>query len=153
SELLRGIAELDVQQGRMDDAVHHAQQSVDVLVDLPPGSPDRLGAWRMLARAQVAFGDGAAAIVTLERALKVAYAALGEHSYKVSDVENDLAVALNAQGRYREAIAHLEKSAAIVEAARPGERVANAYTVLNLGSLYESLGDYAKSEALMRQGV
>jgi serine/threonine-protein kinase len=153
AQVWSGIAESDVQQGRFADGVKHAQQAVRLLDELPPQSPLRLSAWRMLARAQIAASDGAAGTKTLEHALKVVYETLGEDSYRTADVENDLAVALDAIGRYREAIAHLEKSLAIVQKLRPGERGANAYTVLNLGSLYENLGDYARAEELMRDGV
>ena len=90
---------------------------------------------------------------TLQHALDVGYAALGENSYKVADIENDIAVALNAQGHYRDAIPHLEKSIQITEKLRPGAHVATAFSLVNLGSLYENLGDYGKSEQLMSQGI
>jgi len=92
-------------------------------------------------------------VATLQRALDVGHAALGENSYKVADIENDIAVAQNGQGRYREAIPHLEKSIQITENLRPGAHVATAYSVVNLGSLYENLGDYSQAEQLMRDGI
>ncbi|HKE49421.1 MAG TPA: serine/threonine-protein kinase [Rhodanobacteraceae bacterium] len=153
AEVLRAMADLDNREGRFAEAIAHAEQALHALDDLPPGSPARLDVWRMLATAQTSAGDGASAVATLERALEVARAALGPDSNKVGDVENDLAVSLNAEGRYRDAIGHLEKSIAITERIRPGARVATAYSTINLGSLYESLGDYAKAEELMRHGI
>jgi tetratricopeptide (TPR) repeat protein len=113
----------------------------------------RIDYWRILATAQVANGDPGAALKTLRGALDVGHAALGENSYKVADIENDIAVAQNGQGRYREAIPHLEKSIEITEKLRPEAHVATAFSVVNLGSLYENLGDYVKSEELMRRGI
>jgi tetratricopeptide (TPR) repeat protein len=153
SDALRGIAELDNAEGKYAQSLKHAWQAVQALADLPAGSPVRIEPWRMLATAQGANADLHGAVATLEQALDVAHAALGEDSNKVANIENDLAVALNAQGRYREAIAHLEKSIAISEKIRPGARVATAFSMINLGSTYESLGDYAKAESLMRQGI
>lgn len=151
--VLRGIADLDIEDGKSADAIAHARQSVSMVDALPPLSPERIEPWRTLARAQVADGDPAAAIAVLTHALDVARTSLGQDSTKVSNIENDLAVAFNAQGRYRDAIAHLETSIAIDERLRPGERIATAFTVINLGSIYENMGDYEKSEALMRRGV
>ena len=153
ANVLRGLAEIDIDDGKTADAVAHAQQSLDVVAALPPLSPERIEPWRTLARAQIAHGDPGSAITVLTHALDVARASLGEDSTKVSGIENDLAVAFNAQGRYREAIAHLEKSIAIDEKMRPGERVATAFNVINLGSIYENMGDYDMAESLMRQGV
>jgi serine/threonine-protein kinase len=153
ANVLRGLAEIDIDEGKTADAIAHVQQSLDQMAALPPQSPERIEPWRTLARAQIAHGDPAAAIAVLSHALDVARESLGDNSTKVSNVENDLAVAFNAQGRYREAIAHLETSIAIDEKLRPGERVATAFTVINLGSIYENMGDYEKSEALMRQGI
>jgi len=153
AEVLRGLSELDVNEGKLAESLAHAKESLAALADLPAESPARIESWRMLARAQIENADAPAASATLEHALDVAHAALGEDSYKVANIENDLAVALNPQGRYREAIAHLEKSITITGTLRPGARVATAFSTINLGSLYESLGDYAKSETLMREGI
>jgi tetratricopeptide (TPR) repeat protein len=153
ANVLRGLADVDMNEGKSADSIVHAQQALAVLAPLPAQSPERIGSWRALARAQIAHGEAADGTAVLEHALDVAYAALGPDSGKVSNVENDLAVALNAQGRYRDAISHLEKAIAIDSKLRPGERAATAFSVLNLGSIYESLGDYAKAEALMRQGI
>jgi len=153
AQLLRGIAELDNDEGKLQESLSHAHESVDALAELPPQSPVRIDFWRVLATAQVANNDPVGAQATLQHALDVGYAALGENSYKVADIENDIAVAMNAQGRYRDAIPHLEKSIEITERLRPGAHVATAFSVVNLGSLYENLGDYAKSEQLMRKGV
>jgi len=153
AQVLRGLAEADVVEGTFAQAVAHAEQALHALDALPAASPERIEPWRVLARAQVAQGDATAATATLEHALDVAHATLGEQNNKTSNIENDLAVALNSLGRYRDAIAHLEKSLAITQAQRPDDRAATAYTVLNLGSMYESIGDYAKAEALMRDGI
>ncbi len=153
AQVLRGLAEVDVNEGKLDDSVKHAEQAVSALQDLPAASPERIEPWRMLARAEVARGDVATAIAILEHALAVARAALGEDSYKVANVENDLAVALNSQGRYRDAIGHLEKSIAIGEKMRPGERAATAFDRMNLGSIQENLGDYAAAEKTMREAI
>ena len=153
ANILRGVSELDNAEGKLADSLAHAKQSVAALAELPPESPVRIDFWRVLATAQVANADPAGAVATLQRALDVGYAALGENSYKVADIENDIAVAQNGQGRYREAIRHLEKSIEITERLRPGAHVATAYSKVNLGSLYENLGDYAKAEQLMRDGI
>lgn len=153
ADVLRGVAELDNAEGRLAESLAHAKESLQALDSLPRGSPARLESWRMLATAETANNDAAAAVATLEHALDVAHASLGEENNKVANLENDLAVALNAEDRYRESIRHLEKSIAITAKIRPGARVATAYATINLGSLYESLGDYAKSESLMRQGI
>ena len=153
ADILRGLAELDNAEGKLADSLKHAKESVAALADLPPGSPARIDYWRILATAQVANGDPGGALKTLQQALDVGHAALGENSYKVADIENDIAVAQNGQGRYREAIPHLEKSIQITEKLRPDAHVATAFSVINLGSLYENLGDYARSEELMRQGI
>lgn len=153
ANVLRGLAEIDIDDGKNADAIAHAQNALDRIAALPPLSPERIEPWRVLARAQIANGDPASAIPVLTHALDVARGSLGETSTKVSNVENDLAVAFNAEGRYRDAIGHLEKSIAIDEKLRPGERVATAFTVINLGSIYENMGDYEKSESLMRQGI
>ena len=153
AQVLRGLAEVDVNEGKLDDSVKHAEQAVLALADLPAASPERIEPWRMLARAEVARGDIAAATATLEHALDVGHAALGEESYKVANVENDLAVALNSRGRYRDAIAHLEKSIAIAEKMRPGERAAVGFDRMNLGSIQENLGDYAAAERIMRDAI
>ena len=153
ANVLRGLADIDTEDGKTADAIAHARQALDIIAALPPLSPERIEPWSVLARAQVADGDPAAATAVLTHALDVAHASLGENSMKVANVENDLAVALNAQGRYREAIPHLETSIATGEKLRPGERVAIAFDVINLGSIYENMGDYEKSEALMRRGV
>jgi tetratricopeptide (TPR) repeat protein len=153
AQLLRGVSELDDAEGKLADSLKHALESVAALADLPPTSPVRIDFWRVLATAQVANADPGGAVATLQHALDVGHAALGENSYTVADIENDIAVALNGQGRYREAIPHLEKSIEITEAMRPGAHVATAFSVVNLGSLYENLGDYAKSEQLMREGI
>ena len=153
AQLLRGVSELDNAQGKLADSLKHAQESVAALTNLPPTSPVRIDFWRALATAQVANADPGGAVATLQHALDVGHAALGENSYTVADIENDIAVALNGQGRYREAIPHLERSIEITEAMRPGVHVATAFSVVNLGSLYENLGNYAKSEQLMREGI
>jgi serine/threonine-protein kinase len=153
ADILRGLAELDNAEGKLADSLKHAKESVAALADLPPASPVRIDYWRMLATAQVANGDPGGAVATLQRALDVAHAALGENSYKVADLENDIAVAQNGQGRYREAIPHLEESIRITQKQRPDAHVATAFSVVNLGSLYENLGDYEKSEQLFRQGI
>ena len=153
ADLLRGVAELDNAEGKLADSLKHAKESVAALADLPPTSPVRIDYWRILATAQVANGDPGGAVATLQHALDVAHSALGENSYKVADLENDIAVAQNGQGRYREAIPHLEKSIEITEKLRPDAHVATAFSVVNLGSLYENLGDYDKSEQLFRQGI
>jgi len=153
ADVLRGIAELDNAEGKLADSLQHARESVAALADLPPASPVRIAYWRILATAQVANNDPGGAVATLQHALDVAHAALGENSYKVADLENDIAVAQNGQGRYREAIPHLEKSIEITEKLRPDAHVATAFSVVNLGSLYENLGDYEKSEQLFREGI
>ena len=153
ADILRGLSELDNAEGKLADSLRHAKESVAALADLPAGSPARIDYWRILATAQVANGDPGGALKTLQHALDVAHAALGENSYKVADLENDIAVAQNGQGRYREAIPHLEKSIEITEKLRPDAHVATAFSVVNLGSLYENLGDYEKSEQLFRQGI
>ena len=153
ADILRGVSELDNAEGKLADSLEHAKQSVAALAELPPGSPVRIDFWRVLATAQVANADPDGAVATLQRALDVGHTALGENSYKVADIENDIAVAQNGQGRYREAIPHLEKSIEITEKLRPGAHVATAYSKVNLGSLYENLGDYPKAEQLMRDGI
>ena len=153
AEVLRGLADLDNEEGRAADSIKHAQAALDALASLPPGSPDRIETLRMLANAKVGAGDAAAAIATLEETLAIARGALGDSNSKVADIENDLAVALNGEDRYREAIPHLEKAIAITEAVRPGDVAAAAFETINLGSIYESLGDYEKAEALMRKGI
>ena len=153
AEVLRGLADLDNEEGRAADSVRHAEAALEALASLPAGSPDRIETLRMLANAKVGAGDAAAAIETLGQALAIARNALGDSNIKVADIENDLAVALNGEDRYREAIPHLEKAIAITEAVRPGDVAAAAFETINLGSIYESLGDYAKAEALMRKGI
>ncbi|HEX5124277.1 MAG TPA: tetratricopeptide repeat protein, partial [Rhodanobacteraceae bacterium] len=153
AEVLRGLADLDNEEGRAADSIKHAEAALDALASLPPGSPDRIETLRMLANAKVGAGDAAAAIRTLEETLAIARNALGESNIKVADIENDLAVALNGEDRYREAIPHLEKAIAITEAVRPGDVAAAAFETINLGSIHESLGDYEKAEVLMRKGI
>jgi len=153
AEVLRGLADLDNEEGRSADSIKHAEAALDALSSLPPGSPDRIETLRMLANAKVGAGDAASAIKTLEETLAIARSALGDSNIKVADIENDLAVALNGEDRYREAIPHLEKAIAITEAVRPGDVAAAAFETINLGSIHESLGDYEKSEALMRKGI
>ena len=153
AEMLRGVADLDNREGRFGESLAHAEQALALLADLPEASPERVETWRMIAQAQTALGDLANATATLAQALEVGRATLGADSNKVANVENDLAVTLSSQGKYREAIAHMETSIAIVEKIRPGARIATALSVMNLGSLYESLGDYAKSESLMRGAI
>jgi tRNA A-37 threonylcarbamoyl transferase component Bud32/tetratricopeptide (TPR) repeat protein len=153
AEVLRGLADLDNEEGRATESVQHAEAALAALAPLPAESPDRIETMRMLANGKLAAGDAAAAIAMLEETLRIARAALGDNSMKVADVENDLAVALNGEDRYREAIPHLEKAIAITEQVRPGDVAAAAFETINLGSIYESLGDYEKSEALMRKGI
>jgi serine/threonine-protein kinase len=153
AQVLRGLAEVDVDEGKIGASLSHAEQAVSALADLPAASPERIEPWRMLARAQVAQGEVAAATATLEHALDVAHTALGEESYKVANVENDLAVALNSLGRYRDAIGHLQTSIVIAEKLRPGDRAATGFDRMNLGSIQESLGDYAAAEHLMREAI
>jgi len=153
AEALRGLAELDNSEGKLADSLAHAQESIAAMAELPAASPARIESWRMLARAEIDNADANAAVAVLEHALDVARAALGETNNKVGNIENDLAVALNALNRYSEAIAHLEKSIEITQRIRPGAGVATAFSTINLGSLYESLGDYAKAESLMREGI
>jgi len=153
AELLRGLADLDLQQGRTRESIDHANEALQALASLPEGSPERIEVLRMLANAEVGNGDATAAIATLQHTLQVARAALGEDNNKVANIENDLAVALNGEDRYREAIEHLEKSIEITEKVRPDAEAATAFSMVNLGSIYESLGDYAKAEALMRKGI
>ena len=150
---LRGLSDVDLNEGKSADGIAHAQQSLALLEKLPAGSPERIEPWLSLARAQVAHGEAAAAVAVLEKALPIARASVGEQSTKVSSIENDLAVALNAHGQYREAVPHLEKAIAIDSKLRPGEKVATAFSVINLGSIYENFGDYARAERLMRQGI
>ena len=150
---LRGLSDVDLNEGKSADGIAHAQQSLALLEKLPAASPERIEVWLSLARAQVAHGDAAAAVAVLEHALPIARVAVGEESTKVSSIENDLAVAMNAHGQYREAVPHLEKAIAIDTRLRPGEKVATAFSVINLGSIYENYGDYAKAEELMRQGI
>jgi len=153
ANVLRGLADVDMNEGKSTESIAHAQQSLAMLEKLPAGSPERIEPWLSLARAQVAHGDAAAAVAVLENALPIARGALGEDSSKVSSIENDLAVALNAHGQYRAAVPHLEKAIAIDTRLRPGEKVATAFSVINLGSIYENFGEYANAEALMRQGI
>jgi eukaryotic-like serine/threonine-protein kinase len=153
TQIFRGLAEIDLQEGKLVESVRDAQASLDALGDLPASSPDRIESWRMLARAQIAAGQADAGLKVLEHALDVARASLGDDNFKVANIENDIAVALNSVGRYRDAIGHLEKSIAISEKMRPGEHVAAAFDRVNLGSIYESMGDYASAERLMREGI
>jgi eukaryotic-like serine/threonine-protein kinase len=153
AEVLRGLSELDEREGKLKESLAHATEAERALAPLPAGSPERIDVLRMLAEAEVANGDAKSGIATLEKTLAIAHAALGEENNKVGNIENDLAVALNAEDRYREAIEHLEKSIAITERLRPGSGVATAFSTVNLGSLYESLGDYEKAETLMRKGI
>ena len=153
ANVLRGLADVDLNEGKSAEGVAHAQQSLAKLANLPAESPERIEPWLSLGRALVAHGDAATAVDVLQKALPIARAALGEDSNKVSSIENDLAVALNAHGQYREAVPHLEKSIAIDSKLRPGEKVATAFSVINLGSIYENYGDYEKAETLMRQGI
>jgi len=153
ADVLRSLSDLDAAEGKLAESLRHAEQAVQALADLPPMSPARIESLRTLATAQEANGNGTGAATTLTQALDIAHAALGETSYKVADIENDLAVALNQVGRYRDAIAHLEKSIAATQALRPDARVATAFSTLNLGSIYEALGDYAKAEELMRGAI
>ncbi len=151
--VLRGIADVDIEDGKNAEAIAHAREALDMIASLPPLAPERIPLWTTLARAQVADGDPASAADVLTHALDVAHATIGQTGTKVSTIENDLAVALNALGRYREAIPHMEAAIAIDEKLRPGEHTATAYSVINLGSIYENMGDYEKAETLMRQGV
>jgi serine/threonine-protein kinase len=151
--VLRGIADVDIEDGENAEAIARAREALDMIAALPPLAPDRIALWTTLARAQVADGDPASAVDVLNHALDVAHATIGQNGTKVSTIENDLAVALNALGRYREAIAHMEAAIAIDDKLRPGEHTATAYSVVNLGSIYENMGDYAKAETLMRKGV
>jgi len=151
--VLRGIADVDIEDGKNAEAIAHAREALDMIAAMPPLAPDRLALWTTLARAQVADGDPGSAVDVLTHALDVAHASIGQSGTKVSTIENDLAVALNALGRYREAIPHMEAAIAIDEKLRPGEHTATAYSVINLGSIYENMGDYEKAEALMRKGV
>ena len=153
AQVLRGLAEADLSEGRIESGLARAAQAVRVLDALPAASPEHVEPLRTLARAQVAHGDVDAAIAALERALGIAQTALGADSYKVANVENDLAVALDERGRYRDAIGHLEKSIAIAEKLRPGDRVATGFDRINLGSIEENLGDYAAAEKLMREAI
>ena len=153
AEALRGLAELDLQEGKVTDSLNHATQSLHALASLPAGSPDRIENLRILGQAQLANADATAAVATLQQALDVARIALGEENNKVANVENDLATALNDEDHYREAAAHLEKSIEITEKVRPNSGSATAYARVNLGSINESLGDYARAESLMRQGI
>lgn len=153
AEVLGGLSEIAVDQGRLDEAVRRGEEAVQALVGLPDGSPARLESWRILARALVAHDESERAVALLQQAVAVARTALGEGSYKVGNLENDLAVALNGLGRYREAIDHLGASIAITERLRPGDRGASAYDRMNLGSIQESLGDYAAAERLMRAAI
>jgi len=153
AEIQRGLAEIDLQEGRLMESVRDAQASLDAIADLPASSPDRIESWRMLARAQIASGQAGAGLAVLEHALEVAHAALGDDNMKIAGIENDIGVALNSVGRYHDAIGHLERSIALSEKMRPGERVAAAFDRINLGSIYESMGDYASAERLMREGI
>jgi eukaryotic-like serine/threonine-protein kinase len=153
ANVLRGLAEVDFNAGKLPESIRDAEQSLQALATLPEQSPERLEPWRVLARAKLAHGEAPASTAILEHALDIAHISLGENSTKVSNVENDLAVSLNSQGRYKEAIAHLEKSIAIDEKLRPDERAATAFSIINLGSIYESRGDYEKAEMLMKQGI
>ncbi|HEY6985485.1 MAG TPA: tetratricopeptide repeat protein, partial [Rhodanobacteraceae bacterium] len=153
AEVLRGLAELDLQEGKAEDSLKHAKQSLEALASLPPGSPDRIENLRILGQAELANADSTGGVATLQQALDVARIALGEENNKVANVENDLATALNDEDKYREAAAHLEKSIEITEKVRPNSGSATAFARVNLGSIHESLGDYAKAESLMRQGI
>ena len=153
AQIFRGLAEIDLQEGKLEASVRDAQAALDAIADLPASSPDRIEPWRMLARAQIANGQAGAGLAVLEHALEVARTALGDDNMKTAGIENDTAVALNSVGRYRDAIGHLERSIAISEKMRPGEHVAAAFDRVNLGSIYESLGDYASAERLMREGI
>src|SRR5262249_39451201 len=72
ANVLRGLANVDMDQGNSAAAIEHAQQSLALLADLPAQSPERLEPWSSLASAQVAHGDAAAAVDVLEHALEVA---------------------------------------------------------------------------------
>jgi len=153
ADALRGLAVVEVSEGNAAASIARTDEGLALLAGQPALAPARIELWRVKGRAQADIGDAEGGVQTLRQALDVARTVLGPENNKVANIENDLATMLSPLGRYREAITHLETSLAITRKLRPDDAAGTAVIVENLGSMYESLGDYARAEALMREGI
>ncbi len=115
---------------------------------LPHDHPDWLTLHRIAMRLRYEQWRIADALQHGAQALQLAHRFYGRNSVFTSGVESDYANVLTLAGRPREAIAHFERARAIERALGAG-RINLAQTDVNLGSVYESTGDYDRAIELL----
>jgi eukaryotic-like serine/threonine-protein kinase len=140
--------------GRNDEARLIMDQSIARLrATQPPDSLEliaSLGFYGVLLRD---LGESAAAEAVFLEILTHRQALLEGDSQKIAIVHNNLGRVYYDQGRTRDAI--VQYQAAYDLGARDGadEDPSRAIDNLNLGSMYEEIGDYAAGSVLMRRGL
>jgi tetratricopeptide (TPR) repeat protein len=120
------------------------------LADLSPSHPRQSRWMEHQANARALAGDFDGAIEHYERAIRVAATATGAGS-RMSHLWNELGVLANDAGRFALAIDALEHAIALAKPVLPPSEY--ALTLLNLGSVFDTIGDYERAEAAMREAL
>jgi class 3 adenylate cyclase/tetratricopeptide (TPR) repeat protein len=111
-----GLADVDVVEGRLDEAVARLDRAVELPLERGERTPELAAALAQLARALTLRGDAARAAPVVEQALRIAEAFALDRVF--IDALNTKGIGLVSQNRLREALILLE--AALTEARRAG---------------------------------
>jgi tetratricopeptide (TPR) repeat protein len=110
------LADVDVVEGRLDEAVARLDRAVELPLERGERTPELAAALAQLARALTLRGDAARAAPVVEQALRIAEAFALDRVF--IDALNTKGIGLVSQNRLREALILLE--AALTEARRAG---------------------------------
>jgi tetratricopeptide (TPR) repeat protein/tRNA A-37 threonylcarbamoyl transferase component Bud32 len=150
-QLLGGLLNLTGEYARALQVLDEGLAFADAQ-GVPPGSLLRVSLLRNRGEALGHNGDFAAAERTIREAIALQEQAVGSRGTTTSLLYGALGSALSNLGRYRESLAALEHADALAAEAR-GTPLDAAINLSNLGSVYESAGDYPKAVELFERSL
>lgn len=151
--VLAGLANAAVAEGDESAArrwIGQAESAAAQLDDDHPTQLRLLAAKVKLAELEGRFEDS---LHYLEHASELAVRVVGADAMVVANIENDLGVALNGLSRFREALEHLLRSRAKLIDTLQASPGAVAHLDVNIGAVYESLGDYPRAADYARRAL
>jgi eukaryotic-like serine/threonine-protein kinase len=153
-EMLMYLSDIPLLQGDFPAAeLASAELLTRAEAHLPELSVGRIRAVKMRASVLTGLGRYDEAEALLRRAISNYERLVGAHGTTFADILNNLAITLNERGRFREAAELMLRSLALEqEASEPGAKV-DPLTLMNLGSIQESAGDYVASVATMQRAI
>lgn len=144
---VRGLVALH--ENALDEAVEALRRSNAPSV--PP--TERAHRMQMLARALIARGDHAGALVELDRASQLLIQTLGPDAPQLVYVLNSSMEPLEYLGRGKEAIARGERALALLDASYGTDNPRRTQLLGNLATMYANTGDRAKARTLQEEVV